>query len=128
LEDSIMNDVQTTTARDTAAQTLVPPVDVIEDATGLTLLVDMPGVPKDKIDLKIEGDSLLIGGDIAAVGREGMQAVYAEVQVARYRRAFTLSRELDASRIEATGKDGTLRLRIPKTEAAQPRRITVQGS
>jgi HSP20 family protein len=123
-----MNDVQTTTARDTAAQTLVPPVDVIEDATGLTLLVDMPGVPKDKIDLKIEGDSLLIGGDIAAVGRDGMQAVYAEVQVARYRRAFTLSRELDAGRIEATGKDGTLRLRIPKTEAAQPRRIAVQGS
>ena len=123
-----MNDVRTTQARDAAVQTFVPPVDVIEDASGLTLLVDMPGVPKDKIELKIEGDSLSIGGDIATTSPEGMQAVYAEVQVARYHRSFTLSRELDAARVEASGKDGTLRLRIPKTEAAQPRRIVIQGA
>lgn len=122
-----MSQSKTSARRDTTAQTLVPQVDVVEDAMGLTLLVDMPGVPKDSIDLKVEGDALTVSGDIVSNGPEGLEAIYAEVQVARYRRSFTLSRELDASRIEATGKDGVLRLRIPKTEAAQPRRIAIQG-
>lgn len=126
-----MNEVQATktpTPTNDESQALVPPVDVIEDATGLTLYVDLPGVPKDKIDLKVEGDMLSIGGEIVAPSPEGLQPVYAEVQLGRYRRAFTLSRELDAARVEASSRDGSLRLRIPKTEAAQPRRIAIQGA
>jgi HSP20 family protein len=123
-----MNELQTKVKREADVPTLLPQVDVLEDATGLTLLVDMPGVAKDAIELKIEGDALTIGGDISAPSPEGLEPVYAEVQVARYRRAFTLSRELDAGRIEATGKDGVLRLRIPKTQAAQPRRIEVRSA
>ena len=126
-----MNEVQTTPNATASAkdetQALVPPVDVIEDATGLTLYVDLPGVPKDKIDLKVEGDMLSIGGEIVAPSPEGLQPVYAEVQYGRYRRSFTLSRELDAARVEASSRDGSLRLRIPKTEAAQPRRIAIQA-
>jgi HSP20 family protein len=127
-----MNEVQTTktTAAPMAkeeAPALVPPVDVVEDATGLTLYVDLPGVPKNNIDLKVEGDMLTIGGEVVAASPEGLEPVYAEVQLGRYRRAFTLSRELDASRVEASSRDGSLRLRIPKTEAAQPRRIPIQG-
>jgi HSP20 family molecular chaperone IbpA len=57
---------------------------------------------------------------------ERLQPAYAEVRVPRYRRAFTLSRELDAGRIDASLKDGVLTLRIPKHEHAQPRRIQVQ--
>ncbi len=57
-----------------------------------------------------------------------MQAIYAELPMGRYRRAFTLSPELDATRVEATGKDGVLRLRIPKTQQAQPRRIEVRNA
>jgi HSP20 family molecular chaperone IbpA len=57
---------------------------------------------------------------------ERLQPLYAEVRVPRYRRAFTLSRELDTSRVEANLKDGVLQLRIPKHEHAQPRRIQVQ--
>lgn len=121
-----MNELQTTTARRPAGLTLQPPVDVLEDATGLTLLVDLPGVPKDAIELKLEGDALSIGGDIAADA--GAQPVYTEFTATRYQRSFTLSRELDASRIEASGRDGVLRLRIPKTERAQPRRIEVRSA
>jgi HSP20 family protein len=58
---------------------------------------------------------------------ERLEAVYAEVRVPRYRRAFTLSRELDSARIDANLKDGVLKLRIPKQAHAQPRRIAVQA-
>lgn len=104
---------------------VLPAVDVFEDAGGITLLADMPGVRKEQLDLKVEGDALLIEGAVQPFAPEGLEAVYAELRVPRYRRSFTLSRELDAARIEANLKDGVLRLRIPKQAHAQPRRITV---
>ena len=104
---------------------VLPAVDVFEDAAGITLLADMPGVPKDQLELKIEGDALLIEGGVQPLMPEGLEAVYAEVRVPRYRRSFTLSRELDTARIEANLKDGVLTLRIPKQAHAQPRRIAV---
>ena len=104
---------------------VLPAVDVFEDAAGITLLADMPGVPRDQLELKVEGDALLIEGGVRQLTPEGLEAVYAEVRVPRYRRSFTLSRELDAGRIEATLKDGVLTLRIPKQAHAQPRRIAV---
>jgi HSP20 family protein len=104
---------------------VLPAVDVFEDAAGITLLADMPGVPKDQLELKVEGDALLIEGSVQARTPDGLEAVYAEVRVPRYRRSFTLSRELDTARITANLKDGVLTLRIPKQEHAQPRRISV---
>jgi HSP20 family protein len=103
----------------------LPAVDVYEDETGITLLADMPGVPKDKLELKVEGDALSIEGEVRTPTPEGLEAVYAEVRIPRYRRSFTLSRELDATKIDASLKDGVLTLRIPKQAHAQPRRINV---
>ena len=108
-------------------RSLLPRVDVLEDAAGITLLADLPGVPKEGLELKIDGDTLLIEGEVAAAMPAKLQSVYAEVRVPRYRRAFTLSRELDTGRIEASMKDGVLNLRIPKQEHAKPRRIAVQA-
>ena len=104
---------------------MLPAIDVVEDATGLTLWVDMPGVPKEAIELHLDGDSLSIGGSIAALDTPGLKPLYAEVRARRYRRAFTLSREFESSRIEANSKNGVLRLRIPKSPDAQRRRIEV---
>ena len=116
----------TRNSSDQAQQRAVPPsVDVFEDASGITLLADMPGVSKDHLDLKVEGESLLIEGYAQPKTPDGLEAIYAEVRVARYRRSFTLSRELDTSRIDANLKDGVLTLRIPKQAHAQPRRIAV---
>jgi HSP20 family molecular chaperone IbpA len=111
--------------RDTRA--LLPRVDVLEDTAGITLLADLPGVSKERLELKVEGDTLLIEGEVGTPMPPQMQSVYAEIRVPRYRRAFTLSRELDSARIEASMKDGVLRLRIPKQEHARPRRIEVQA-
>lgn len=107
---------------------MAPRVDVLEDQTGITLLADLPGVSKDQLELKIEGDTLQIEAPVAPQTPERLQPLYAEVRVPRYRRAFTLSRELDTSRIDASLKDGVLNLRIPKHEHAQPRRVQVQVS
>ena len=107
---------------------VLPAVDVFEDASGITLLADMPGVSKDRLELRVEGDSLSIEGSMQPQTPDGLEAVYAEVRVPRFRRSFTLSRELDSAKIEANLKDGVLRLRIPKQAYAQPRRIEISTS
>jgi HSP20 family molecular chaperone IbpA len=108
------------------APAMIPRVDVLEDQTGITLLADLPGVAREALEIHVEGDSLTIEGTVSAATPESMQAAYAEVRVPRYRRSFTLSRELDGGRIEAQLADGVLRLRIPKQEHAQPRRVSIQ--
>jgi HSP20 family molecular chaperone IbpA len=105
---------------------MMPPVDVVEDDGGITLTADLPGVSNEKLAIRVEGDTLLVEGELALDLPEGMEAAYAEIQVPRYRRAFTLSRDLDTSKCEAALKDGVLKLRIPKAEQAQPRRIEVK--
>jgi HSP20 family protein len=104
---------------------LLPPVDVIEDAAGITLYADLPGVPKDKLSLHVEVDTLTIEGEVTLEMPEGMEATHAEVSLPRYRRVFTLSKELDTDKVAAEFNHGVLKLRIPKAEHAQPRRIEV---
>lgn len=130
MSKEITQSQQPQTALDTAAseRAAAPAVDVFEDETGITLLADMPGVPRDELELHVEGDSLLIEGRVQPQTPNGLEAIYAELRVPRYRRSFTLSRELDASRIDANLKDGVLTLRIPKQAHAQPRRIAVSAA
>ena len=105
---------------------LLPPVDVIEDASGITLYADLPGVPRDRLNLRVEGDTLFIDADLVLDVPQGMQASHAEVQRTHYRRAFALSRELDPGQVGAELAQGVLRVRIPKAAHAQPQRIEVQ--
>ncbi|WP_018990347.1 Hsp20/alpha crystallin family protein [Aromatoleum toluclasticum] len=123
-----MNDNTNVTRKpDTAASdmALLPPVDVIEDAGGITLYADLPGVPKDKLNLLVEGDTLTIEGEVSLEAPEGMESSHAEVSLPRYRRMFTLSKELDANKVSAEFNQGALKLRIPKADHAQPRRIEI---
>ncbi len=110
-------------AREEAA--LLPPVDVIEDSTGITLYADLPGVPRDKLSLRVEGDQLGIEAELVLPVPPGMSSSHAEVALQRYRRVFTLSRELDPEKVSAELSQGVLRVRIPKAEHAQPRRIAI---
>ena len=106
--------------------TMLPPVDVIEDASGITLYADLPGVPKDKLDVRVEADSLTIEGEVSLPIAANMEATHAEVNLSRYQRAFSLSQELDREKVAAEFKDGVLKLHIPKMENAKPRRIEVK--
>jgi HSP20 family protein len=105
---------------------VIPPVDVFENESGITLLADLPGVSRDRLGVHVDGDMLLIEATVSTAGPQDMELVYGEAQVPSYRRQFTLSRELDASRIDANLADGVLRLTIPKLEEAKPRRIDVK--
>lgn len=121
-----MSAVNTTPESRRDEPALLPPVDVIEDATGITLYADMPGVPRDKLNLRVDGEQLAIEAEMALAVPEGLQPSYAEVGRSIYRRIFTLSKELDADKISAEMSQGVLRVRIPKAEHAQPRKISIQ--
>ena len=105
---------------------IVPPVDVFEDESGITLLADLPGVARDRLAVRVDGETLILEASAGTAQPDNMELVYGEAQVPSYRRQFTLSRELDASRIGASLKDGVLQLAIPKQEEAKPRRIEVR--
>ncbi|XHS77360.1 Hsp20/alpha crystallin family protein [Burkholderiaceae bacterium UC74_6] len=108
--------------------TLTPPVDVIEDAGGITLYADLPGVTAEKLNLQVEREALTIEAETEIAVPEGLASSHAEVGLARYRRVFTLSPELDTELVQAELKAGVLRLRIPKAAHAKPRRIEVRAT
>ena len=111
---------------DSDDRALLPPVDVIEDASGILLYADLAGLPKDKLHLQVEADTLIIEGEIDLEIPSDLQVSHAEVSLPRYRRVFTLSKELDPTRVSAELKNGVLKLSIPKAEHAQPRKIDVK--
>ena len=107
---------------------LVPPVDIVEDENGITLEADMPGVSKEDLSIRVDGDTLTLEGEVKLGEPKSIEGVYAEVRVARYRRSFVLSRDLDTEKVEASMKNGVLRLHLAKREQAKPRRIEVKAA
>ena len=108
-------------------QTVLPPADIFEDTDGISVVLDMPGVSKDRLHVKADGNGLVVEGDAQISMPEGMEAVYADIRATHYRRSFGLTSELDAERIEAALKDGVLTLRIPKRAELKPRRIEIKS-
>lgn len=106
---------------------VLPPVDVIEDAGGITLYADLPGVPRERLDVHVDGNVLVIEGEIAVEMPKELEATHVEVSLPRYRRVFSLSKELDPNRLSAEMKQGVLTLRIQKAEHAKPRKIHVEA-
>jgi HSP20 family molecular chaperone IbpA len=106
---------------------LLPLVDVLEDENGITVKADLPGVSPESLSIRVDGETLTIEGSVALGEAQRMEAVYAEVKVAQYKRSFVLSRDLDTSRIDASLRDGVLNLQMPKLERARPRRIAVRA-
>lgn len=96
-----------------------PAVDIFEDAEGVTLYADIPGVSKDRLNVHVDGQTLLLEGVVENGSR-------ADLAPTRYRRSFTLGRELEPERIEAKVKDGVLTLTIPKRAENRPRKIEIQ--
>jgi HSP20 family molecular chaperone IbpA len=109
------------------ALVMLPPADVYEEAEGITLQLDMPGVSKDRLNLTADKNALTIEGTAQIDLPQGMEALYADVRSTFYRRSFVLSDELETERTEATLKDGVLTVRIPKRAEVRPRRIEVSA-
>jgi len=116
--------------RETAGRraALVPAVDIVEDEQGVTIWADLPGVPKDKLDIRVHDGNLSIEAQAVVPTPAGMNVTHSEVRTSRYARAFSISPDLDTAKIDASLQDGILMLRIPRREAALPRRIEVKGA
>ena len=107
------------------ARVFVPTTDIFETEHALTLVAEMPGVDKDKVDVSVEDGVLTIQGQLDFSKYEGLRPVYTEYNIGHYRRIFTLSNRIDQNSISAEIKDGVLTLVLPKAEEAKPRRISV---
>lgn len=105
-----------------------PPVDIWEDEDGITLCADMPGVSKEGLNLRIDGNNLIVEGQVRLELAQNAEALYADIRSGLYRRSFSLSGELETGKIEASLKDGVLTVRIPKRAELRPRKIEVQAS
>lgn len=118
--------VERTTEQARPEPALLPPVDVIEDAQGITLYADLPGVPKDKLGLQVDADTITIEGEVNLNVPEGLEVTHTEVGLPKFRRVFTLSKELDSGKATAEFQAGVLKLRIPKAEHAQPKKVQIR--
>ncbi len=126
MQTQAMQTQASTTTASRPTPSLVPPVDIFEDASGITLVADLPGASRDKLSIGVDGRTLTIEAPLALGEANSLVSMYAEVRANRYRRSFELSGELDTTAIDAGLKDGVLTLRIPKLEQAKPRRIEVK--
>ena len=103
----------------------VPAADIFETDDALTLLLEMPGVAKDSIDVQVENDVLRVEGKIDCSAYKDADPVYTEYNIGHYARGFTLSGKIDRGAISARLEDGVLTLTLPKVKEAMPRRISV---
>ncbi len=105
---------------------MTPPVDIYELEDGVLLFADMPGVPKEKLDVEIDKNVLTIKGEIGEIVPKDITPLYVEFNGKAYERAFTLSPDVDVSKIEASMNAGVLKIFLPKSEEVKPKKIEVK--
>ena len=108
------------------ARRFVPVTDIFETDDALKVILEMPGVDKESVDVRVENDVLTIEGQVDLNNYQGLTPLYTEYNVGHYTRSFELSSKIDQERIGAELKDGVITLVLPKTEKAKPRKIMVR--
>ena len=103
----------------------VPVTDIFETEQALTVVLEMPGVSKESVEVGVENDVLAITGRIDSSKYEGLQPLYTEYNIGNYSRSFQISSKIEQEGIKAELKDGVMTLVLPKAEKAMPRRISV---
>jgi HSP20 family molecular chaperone IbpA len=111
-----------------ATRLYTPTVDIIEHTDDIVLLADMPGVDEKSVDITLEKDQLTIYGKVEPEVSENHRLVISEYGIGDYKRSFTISNEVNRDKIQATVKDGVLKLVLPKAESAKTRKIPVTGT
>ncbi len=102
-----------------------PATDIVETDAELKLFMDMPGVAKENLKIKLEKNVLEVDGQIESSTYTGLKPLYSEYNLGHYIRKFQLSSEIDQSKIEANIENGVLFLNLPKVPEKQPRVIQV---
>ena len=108
------------------ARVFLPTADIYETNDALNVVLEMPGVDKNSVDIRVEDGVLKIEGRLDFSKYEGLQPLYTEYNVGHYSRSFRLSSKIDQNKIAAELNDGVLSLVLPKVEEAKPRTIQVK--
>jgi HSP20 family molecular chaperone IbpA len=105
-----------------------PLADIVETKEGVTLMLELPGVAAEDVDVALEKRVLTIRAKSSVASPDKLRLVHAEYEAGDYERAFTLSDDFDAEKIEAQLKNGVLTLHLPRAEASQPKAIKVKAA
>lgn len=108
------------------ARIFVPAADIYEADNDLTVILEMPGVEKNNVDIRVEDGVLSVEGRLDLAKYQALQPLYTEYNIGHYARTFRLSSRIDQNKIAAEMKDGVLALKLPKVQEAKPRTIQVK--
>jgi HSP20 family molecular chaperone IbpA len=110
----------------TPTRVFVPIADIYETNDALTVILEMPGVEKNNVDVRVEDDILRVTGQLDLSKYKGLLPLYTEYNIGNYARNFRLSNKIDQNNIAAELKEGVLWLTLPKAEEAKPRTIEIK--
>jgi HSP20 family protein len=116
-------DIETTRQR----PIFLPHTDIYEREDAIVVVAEMPGVNRDDVDVNLENNELTVSGHAEGPQVEGHELSYAEYETGDYQRRFRISAPIDAEKIDASMKDGVLRVILPKSKEAQPRKVEVKA-
>jgi len=119
-------EIQSRTEYTVSVKRYLPATDIVETDKELLLYLDVPGVEKERIKVRLDKNILEIDGEIDSSSYAGLDPVYTEYNIGHFRRSFELSNKIDKSGIKATVEDGVLSLVLPKVPEEQPRLIKVK--
>jgi len=108
------------------ARVFLPNADIYETSSELKVVLEMPGIEKNNVQISLEDGVLHVEGRLDLSKYAGLQPLYTEYNVGHYARSFQLSSKIDQSKIAAEMKNGVLSLTLPKVEEAKPRTIQVR--
>ena len=107
------------------ARYFLPSTDIFETEDALTVIMEVPGVEKQDIEVSVENDVLRVEAKLNFGNYAGLDPLYTEYNIGHYARSFSLSNKLDQQQINAQLQDGVLTLVLKKAAEAQPRRIQI---
>jgi HSP20 family molecular chaperone IbpA len=108
------------------ARFYVPPTDIFETIDALKIVMEVPGVPKDAVEVRIENDVLSVEGRISTADYNGLEPLYTEYPIGHFARSFALPGQVDQQNIVAQLEDGVLTLVLNKRPESKPRRISIE--
>jgi HSP20 family protein len=132
-EEEIMAEQSTTSVARTPTEhvsdgpTFIPPADIFETKDNIVMLLDMPGVDPESLNVTLEKRDLTVAARSTAVSPQGYTPVHVEFREGNYERAFNLPDQVDGERIDAVFRDGVLRLTLPKAQTPA-RKIAVKAA
>ena len=117
------------TTEPVSARTWAPPVDVYEDHDEIVVSAELPGVKQDDIDIEITGETLTVRGERKFEDQKRKENyVRVERSYGAFQRSFTIGVPIDADKVEASFHDGVLSVKLPKSAATKPKKVTVSAS